>query len=403
MRSLEKLLEGVCPKGVEYRKIKDIYTRQKGTPITAGKMKEIDDPDGDIRIFAGGKTIINAMEKGIPKANITRVPAVLVQSRGVIDFVYYDRPFTFKNEMWAYTSDNAISVKYLYHILKNNILHFREAASGMGSLPQISLSVTEEFLIPIPPLPVQGEIVRILDLFSKLIEELNEGLSSELAARKAQYEYYKDSIFSRYLSKSTRYAPLSQIADVRDGTHDSPKPSSDGKYLLTSKNVKNGTINYDNAYFISRQDFDAINQRSKVDIWDLLFTMIGTVGEVGIIEEEPDFAIKNVGLIKTGDELLSRFLRYYLTTSAVKKYVRNNKSKGSQLFLALGKLRNIPIPVLERKAMEETVGLLKRFDGLCTDMFCAIPVEIEARQKQYAYYRDKLLAFKGFTGKGGGL
>ena len=113
MSKLNDLINELCPTGVSFKKIKDIYKRIKGTPITAGKMKEIAKEDGEIRIFAGGKTVIDADEKDIPKANITRVPAVLVQSRGVIDFIYYDKPFTFKNEMWAYTSTEQVSVKYL--------------------------------------------------------------------------------------------------------------------------------------------------------------------------------------------------------------------------------------------------------------------------------------------------
>ena len=186
MTKLEKLIEELCPNGVEYKKVKDAFTRLKGTPITAGKMKEIENPNGDIRVFAGGKTVIDANEEDIPNANITRVPAVLVQSRGIIDVVFYDKPFTFKNEMWAYTTENSTTVKYLYYVLKNNIQHFRESASGMGSLPQISLPVTEEFQIPLPPLPIQEEIVRILDNFTKL--------TAELEARKKQYQYYRDSL-----------------------------------------------------------------------------------------------------------------------------------------------------------------------------------------------------------------
>ncbi len=127
--------------------------------FTAGKMKEIEAVDGEIRVFAGGKTVINAYEADIPNANIIRVPAVLVQSRGVIDAVYYDKPFTFK-----------------------------EAASGMGSLPQISLPVTENFQIPVPPLPVQEEIVRILDKFTEL--------TAELTKRKQQYQYHSKKLLN---------------------------------------------------------------------------------------------------------------------------------------------------------------------------------------------------------------
>ena len=121
MSRLEKLIRDLCPDGVEYKKIKDVFQRLKGTPITAKKMKEIARDDGEIRIFAGGKTVINAQEENIPNANITRVPAVLVQSRGVIDVIYYEEPFTFKNEMWAYTTVNKTEVKFLYYVLKNNI------------------------------------------------------------------------------------------------------------------------------------------------------------------------------------------------------------------------------------------------------------------------------------------
>lgn len=137
MSKLSDLINEFCPDGVKYIKIKDRFQRLKGTPITAAKMKEIDNSDGEIRIFAGGKTAINAKEKDIPKANIIIVPAVWVQSRGIIDVVYYDKPFTFKSEMWAYTADNITEVKFLYYVLKNNIERFREEASGMGSLPQI--------------------------------------------------------------------------------------------------------------------------------------------------------------------------------------------------------------------------------------------------------------------------
>ena len=151
MSRLDELIQEYCPNGVEFKPIKEVYQRLKGTPITAAKMKEIERADGDVRIFAGGKTVIDAYEEDIPKANITRVPAVLVQSRGVIDAVYYEKPFTFKNEMWAYTHENKTAVKFLYYVLKNNMGKFRDAALGMGSLPQISLKVTEDFEIPVPP------------------------------------------------------------------------------------------------------------------------------------------------------------------------------------------------------------------------------------------------------------
>ena len=159
-------------------------------------MKEIAKDDGNIRIFAGGKTIIDTYENDIPNANITKVPAVLVQSRGVIDFVFYDKPFTFKNEMWAYTTDNITTVKYLYYILKNDVLHFRDTASGTGALPQISLPATEEYIIKLPCVEEQEKIVSILDRFDTLCNDISKGIPAEIEARQKQYEYYRDKLLT---------------------------------------------------------------------------------------------------------------------------------------------------------------------------------------------------------------
>lgn len=184
MSKLNKLIQELCPNGVEYRKLGDCFTRLKGTPITAAKMKEIESKDGNVRIFAGGKTLVDAREIDIPNVNVIRCPAVLVQSRGIIDFVFYERPFSFKNEMWAYTHENRTTVKYLFYYLKNNAEYFRKISSKMGSLPQISSKDTENFPIPLPPLPIQEEIVKILDRFAEY--------TAELQARKEQYEYYRN-------------------------------------------------------------------------------------------------------------------------------------------------------------------------------------------------------------------
>src|ERR1039458_8817096 len=86
---------------------------------------------------------------------------------------------------------------------------------------------------------------------------------------------------------------------VRDGTHDSPKPVTKGRNLVTSRHIIGGRLDLSSAYLIAEADFDAINRRSKVDRWDVLVSMIGTVGEPCLVKEEPDFAIKNIGLFKS--------------------------------------------------------------------------------------------------------
>lgn len=181
---------------VEWKKIKEVFKRLKGTPITATKMKEIASENGEIMVIAGGKTIIKACEKDIPNSNIISVPAVLVQSRGIIDVLYLEEKFTFKNEMWAYTTVNKIMVKYLYYTLKKNIPYLRQVAQGTGALPQISLTATEDLKIPLPPLEEQKRIVEILDRFDKYINDIKEGLPVEIEMRQKQYEYYRNNLLN---------------------------------------------------------------------------------------------------------------------------------------------------------------------------------------------------------------
>ena len=181
---------------IERKSIKEVYTRLKGTAITANQMKKIEDGKGEVRVFAGGKTAIFTKEEKIENANINDRPSVIVQSRGLIDVIYYAEKFTFKNEMWAYTHNDVIRVKYLYYILKNNIQNFRDIASSTGSFPQISLGVTEDFKILFPPLPVQQHVVDILDKFETLVNDVKEGLPHEIELRQKEYEYYREQLFN---------------------------------------------------------------------------------------------------------------------------------------------------------------------------------------------------------------
>jgi type I restriction enzyme S subunit len=131
---------------------------------------------------------------------------------------------------------------------------------------------------------------------------------------------------------------------IADGTHDSPKETEHGRRLVTSKNVKNGRLVLDSAYLISESDFDEINRRSKVDRWDLLLTMIGTVGEVCVVEQaEPNFAIKNVGLLKCGAEHRAKWLYYFLRSPQGQGLIEQRKKGSTQQYISLTEIRNLPI------------------------------------------------------------
>lgn len=278
---------------------------------------------------------------------------------------------------------SSIKAKYIYYCFCN---FYKKEGSykrhwSKARTTQIPIPQSEE---------IQEKIVQTLDKFTDYVTEL----TSELTSRKKQYSFYRDKLLSfEDEIYQVEWKALGEVCDVRDGTHDSSNKKAFGKYLITSKNVKNGSINFDSAYFISESDFDNINKRSNVDIDDLLFTMIGTVGEVAHITEEPDFAIKNVGLIKTQSRILARYLLHYLQSTYAKDYILSNSSKGSQVFLGLGKLRNFPIPYVEPKIQSRIVQVLDNFDTVCNDLNIGLPKEIELRQKQYEYFREKLLTF----------
>ena len=155
---------------------------------------------------------------------------------------------------------------------------------------------------------------------------------------------------------------LGEICDVRDGTHDSPKESKDGKPLVTSKNIKDGKLDLSNTYLISYEDYNQINKRSRVDKWDILFSMIGTIGESTIVNFDPNFAIKNVALFKTSDEHIAKWIYYYLKSSDAKAEINANIKGSTQQYISLADLRNFPILVPSLELQKQIVGILSLLD-----------------------------------------
>ena len=414
MSKLQKLIEELCPNGVEYRKLGEIAKRLKGTPITATQMKAIASSDGEIRIFAGGKTMIDAHLSDILNANIIKVPSVLVQSRGVIDFVYYDKPFTFKNEMWAYTTDNSVSVKYLYYFLKNNVEIFREKATAMGAFPQISIPDTDKFEIPLPPLPVQEEIVKILDRFAVYAAELQ----AELQARQQQYEYYRNKlldfsnlesggvIWNKYkhlCPNGIEYRKLGEIGVFFGGlTGKSKEDFQDGNAkFITYKNI------YSNPSLdIDIEDRVKIAEGEKqyiVKYGDILFTgssetpdECGMSSVVASQTDEPLYLNSFCfGLrLNNLDEFNIHYMKHLLRSEKIRNQIRQTASGVTRYNVSKKRFANIEIPLPPLPVQEEIVKILDKFSSLVSDISQGLPAEIEARREQYEYYRNKLLSFE---------
>lgn len=225
----------------------------------------------------------------------------------------------------------------------------------------------KECTVWIPSLDIQKRIGRILtDIDNKIV--INRQINDNLEAMAKQlYDYwfvqfdfpnedgkpYKSSggamvwneKLKREIPTSFDVKSLSEIIEVKDGTHDSPKPQDNGYFLLTSKHLTERGLDYTSAYKISKEDYESINKRSKVDTNDILFSMIGTIGNSYFVEETNiNFAIKNMALFKTSAKRwFSEYLYLYLSSCDYKHYEGNSLSESIQKFVSLRTLRDMPI------------------------------------------------------------
>jgi restriction endonuclease S subunit len=220
--------------------------------------------------------------------------------------------------------------------------------------------------IPLPALEDQRRIVAEIEGYQKVLD----GARQILAGYKPKLEVDPD----------WENVRLDEVCDVRDGTHDSPKyVMSDGYPLVTSKNLRNGFVDFSDVDLISRKDLDAINKRSKVDDGDILMPMIGTIGNPVIAKVEREFAVKNVALIKfhKSDRVITGFVKAVLSSPDCHDRMMKQTSGVAQKYISLGSLRSLEIPLppldeqrrivaeldAEAAQMEAVRGLIPRFEA----------------------------------------
>ncbi len=214
--------------------------------------------------------------------------------------------------------------------------------SGTTNVSAIYYKDLKNLELLIPPLPEQQHIVAVLDKVFTAIAEAKANAEQNLKNAKELFESYLQNVFENK-GEGWEEKTLGGIYDVRDGTHDSPKYQEEGFPLITSKNLKKDLLNYDNVKYISEQDYININKRSKVDKGDILFAMIGTIGNPVVIKDEPDFAIKNVALFKVPNSQNSNFLKYFLDAKSNIDKMMGDAKGTTQKFVGLGYLRAFKI------------------------------------------------------------
>lgn len=181
------------------------------------------------------------------------------------------------------------------------------------------------------------------------------------------------------------YIRAEQFCDsVRDGTHDTPKPTENGYKLVTGKHIRDGRVDPTEAYYISEKDYNKINERSRVDQWDVLMSMIGNgLGRSAIVYDNPNYAIKNIALFKVRDEIKAKWLHYYLSGSEGQGRIYNYLQGSGQPFISLTYLRDFPVPNPPRGLMSTIVGVLEKYDSLIDNNQKQIKLLEEAAQRLY--------------------
>ncbi len=209
--------------------------------------------------------------------------------------------------------------------------------------------------LPVPPLPEQQEIVRdykvitdriaLLRKISSNIEEMVSNVFNHFVLENEDYDDFTDFEFGRYPT-AWSLKKMSEIVDVRDGTHDSPTAVADGHKLVTSVHLNPYSVNKTAAYAISDIDYIEINKRSVVHTWDILMSMIGTVGRLSLVTDDPvDYAIKNMALFKTSKlpQGLCFYLLSFLKSSVTDKYLSSFLAGSTQSYVSLETLRAMPV------------------------------------------------------------
>ena len=233
---------------------------------------------------------------------------------------------------------------YLYYFLLSKKEQVNKQGRGVAQ-NNINMSILKEMEVVLCPLAIQQKIVKQLDKVSDLIALHKQQLVKLDELVKSRFiELFGDTILNPFGWEKNI---LGIVCDVRDGTHDSPQYYEIGYPLVTSKNVTGGKIDLTGCSLICEADFKKINERSKVDIGDIIMPMIGTVGKPVVVDIEPNFAIKNVALIKfrTNSKVLNSYIRALLQSDYFDDAVFNKVRGGTQKFISLGDIRKLEVPV----------------------------------------------------------
>lgn len=253
-----------------------------------------------------------------------------------------------------------VDKSFFVHQVRNMLENAASQAHG-ATMKHLTKPVFDALPFNLPSVVEQQRISSVLDKLTNLISLRKQQLAKLDELVKARFvEMFGDLSIN---SMGWEFQKLSSLCDVRDGTHDSPEYQNEGYPLLTSKNFSSGIIDFSDCNLICEEDFEMINRRSKVDYGDIIMPMIGTIGHPVIVDTDRPFAIKNVALIKFNNKEISNiFVKTVLDSDYFLNVTTANNRGGTQKFIALGDIRNIPIPIVPKELQIEFADFVKEVD-----------------------------------------
>lgn len=381
MNKIERMLQELCPEGVEYKKLGEVCVFQRGSTITAKEAVE-----GDVPVIAGGQK--PAYYHNV--ANRQGKTVVVAGSGAYAGFVTYWEIPIFVSDAFSVNPHGNLDTKYLYYYLKNIQENIHATKKGSG-VPHVHGSSIAKFEIPIPPLLIQEEIVRILDHFTELTAELQ----AELQARQEQYEYYRNRLLM-FDAESVSCIKMSEIMDISRGA--SPRPIS--LYITESAEgvnwIKIGDVSPTSKYVTSTKEkiTKAGAKESKyLQKGDFILSNSMSFGRPYILKIDGCIHDGWISLSNFDKSVTSDYLYHILRTNAVQRYWKQNAGKGTVSNLNADIVRNTVIPIPPISEQKRIVSILNKFETLVNDLSQGLPAEIAAVQEQYEYYRNKLLTF----------
>lgn len=386
MNRVEELIQQLCPNGVEWKKLGEVCKIMNGKDY-----KHLS--KGKVPVYGSGGVMTYVDTFVYDK------PSVLLPRKGSLNNVFYvDTPFwTVDTAYWTKIDVNILLEKFFYYFVTTQNLAKKNIAAG--AVPSLTQEILNKIEIPIPPLPIQQEIVRILDTFIELQKELTANLQTELDARKKQYAYYRDCLLNFEGVDGVEWKKLGEVCEIkgrigfRGYTQKDLVKEEEGAITLSPSNIINECLDFSNCSYISWFKYNE-SPEIQAEIGDVLFTKTASVGKCALIKYLPKSATINPQLVLLKKITCNAaYLTYVLLGNKFQDEVKKVTGIGSVPNIPQSSLSQIRIPIPPLPEQRRIVAILDHFETLVNDLSVGLPAELEARRKQYEYYRDKLLTF----------